>query len=141
MATKQKEYNKTLKSNKGFTMQDLAIAIVILFLFAGTIGGIYVSIYQIQSDTKLDSIATLYTVQIMEYIDKISYEQVTNGMADTVRQEFNIPDSFNILIDVSSYLPSQDSEDLVKQVSVTLTYHFNDNDKTIKIERLKVKEL
>ena len=141
MATKQKEYKKNLKSNKGFTMQDLAIAIIILFLFAGTIGGIYLSIYQIQSDTKLDSIATLYTVQIMEYMDKISYKQVTNGMEDAVRQQFNIPDSFNILIDVSSYLPSQDSEDLVKQVSVTLTYHFNDSDKTIKIERLKVKEL
>lgn len=130
-----------LKSNKGFTMQDLAIAIIILFLFAGTIGSICVSIYQVQADTKIDSIATLYAVQIMEYIDKISYEEVSNGIENTVRQEFNLPKGFNILIEVSSYLPTENSQDLVKQVKLTLAYQFRDDNRTIKIERLKIKEL
>lgn len=141
MVTKQKKCKKYLKSNQGFTMQDLAIAIIILFLFVGTIGGIYLTIYQVQADTKIDSIATLYTVQIMEYIDKVSYDDVINGMEDTVRQEFGIPESFGILIDVSSYLPTGNSQDLVKQVKLTLTYHFGNDDRTINIEKLKIKEL
>jgi len=48
------KFNK-LKTSRGFTLQDLVIAIIILMLFAGTIGGIYVVIYKTQIETKIDS--------------------------------------------------------------------------------------
>ena len=69
--------NINLKSNQGFTMQDLAVAIIILILFAGTIGGIYVSILTVQAETKIDAIVTVYAMQILEDIDRIDYEDVT----------------------------------------------------------------
>ena len=48
----KKAINLNLKSNQGFTIQDLAVAIMILILFAGTIGGIYISILTVQAETK-----------------------------------------------------------------------------------------
>lgn len=132
--------NKMLKSNQGFTMQDLVVAILILMLFVGTIGSVYLAVYQVQLDTKLDSVATLFAVQIVEYIDKISYDEVENGMEQKIRQEFSIPNSFKIQIQVSNYEPEANSQDIIKEVKVTITYTFNENDRNITINRLKIKE-
>ncbi len=132
--------NKMLKSNQGFTMQDLVVAILILMLFVGTIGSVYLAVYEVQIDTKLDSVATLFAVQIVEYIDKISYDEVENGMEEEVRQEFSIPNSFGIQIQVSNYEPEANSQDIIKEVKVTITYTFNENDRNITINRLKIKE-
>ena len=132
---------KSIKCSDGFTMQDLAIAIVVLLLFVGTIGGTYLAIYQLQADTKVDSVATLYMIQMLEYIDKIGYDEVSNGMEDTLRTQFNIPRGYVISIDVSSYLPSTDSLDLVKKVKLTIKYTFQEKERNIIIEKLKVKEI
>ncbi len=132
--------NKMLKSNQGFTMQDLVVAILILMLFVGTIGSVYLAVYEVQIDTKLDSVATLFAVQIVEYIDKISYDEVENGMEQKIRQEFSIPNSFGIQIQVSNYEPEANSQDIIKEVKVTITYTFNENDRNITINRLKIKE-
>ena len=133
---------RILKSNKGFTIQDLVIAIIVFMLFVGTIGGTYLSIYQVQANTKVDSIATLFTVQIMEYIDKIAYEEVTTekvpNLIETVKSNFGIPDTFEINIEV---IPEANEQDLIKTVKLTLNYTFSKEDKSIVIQRLKVKEL
>ena len=138
---KKEKIIKRIKSRNGFTLQDLAIAIVILLLFVGTIGGTYLAIYQVQADTKVDSVATLYMIQMLEYIDKIGYDEVSNGMEDTLRTQFSIPSGYGISIDVSSYLPSTDSQDLVKKVKLTMNYTFQERERNIVIEKLKVKEI
>ena len=91
---KKDKLRKRIKSNQAFTMQDLVIAIMVLLLFVGTIGGTYLAIYQVQADTKLDSVATLYMIQMLEYIDKIGYDEVTNGMEETLRTQFAVPSRF-----------------------------------------------
>jgi uncharacterized protein YneF (UPF0154 family) len=137
----REKIGKKIKSNKGFTMQDLAIAIVILLLFVGTIGGTYLAIYKVQSDTKLDSVATLYMIQMLEYINKIGYDEVTNGMEETLRAQFSIPNRFHIKLEISSYLPKSDSRDLVKKVNLTMNYTFQKQERNLLITTLKVKEL
>lgn len=77
---------KKLKSNQGFTMQDVIIGLVILTMFAGTIAGSYLAIYKVQAQTQATAVASLYGVQILENIDRISYEQVTDELEDTYRQ-------------------------------------------------------
>ena len=138
---KKEKIERRIKSNKGFTMQDLIIAIMILLLFVGTIGGTYLAIYQLQADTKLDSVATLYMVQMLEYIQKIGYDEVEKGIEEILRTQFNIPSRFGITIDVSSYLPSSNSEDLVKTVKLTMNYIFQEQERNLVITTLKVKEL
>ena len=131
-----------LQSNKGFTMQDAAVAIIAIILFAGVIGSTYVSIYKVQAETKVEAIATLFTVQIMENIDKIGYDEVTENNTDLLIQEmrnkFSIPSSYKIELQV---IPMLEAQDLVKTVRLTFGYKFMNIDRNIMIERLKVKEL
>lgn len=128
---------KKIKSDKGFTMQDLVIAIIILTLFAGTIGGTYLTIYKIQSETKLNTIASLYAIQILENIDKISYDDVINGMEEQYRNSYNIPSSMNLEVKVSKY----NEEDTLKKIELSISYEFSGDKETLLLERLKVKEL
>lgn len=133
--------NINLKSNQGFTMQDLAVAIIILILFAGTIGGIYVSILTVQAETKIDAVVTVYAMQILEDIDRIDYEDVTNGMEESYRTKFKIPSSMTLNINVTNYEPETNSEDIIKNIKVTIDYSFRGKTKQFVIENIKVKEV
>ena len=62
------------KSENGFTFTDLAIAIFVIMLFAGTIGTILYQITEVKLSTQLSAEATVCAIQILEDIDKISYE-------------------------------------------------------------------
>ena len=132
-----KKITKKLKSNKGFTMQDVIIAIAILTLFAGTIAGSYLAIYKIQAETQITAVATLYGIQILANIDRIAYEDVKNGMEDTYKQAYGISDQMGLRIEVSQY----DSENTIKMVKLTLSYQVAGNKEDLVLEKLKVKEL
>ena len=132
-----KKIVKNLKSNKGFTMQDVIIAIAILTLFAGTIAGSYLAIYKIQAETQITAVATLYGIQILENIDRIAYEDVKNVMEDTYKQAYGISDQMDLRIEVSQY----NSENTIKMVKLTLSYQVAGNKEDLVLEKLKVKEL
>lgn len=138
---KKEKWKKSIKSNQGFTMADLAVAIVILLLFVGTIGGTYLAVYKVQADTKMDSVATLYMVQILEYLDKIGYDEVVDGMEDSLKAQFNIPSRFHIQLEISSYLPQSNSQDLVKTIKLTMNYIFQEQERNLVFTTLKVKEI
>lgn len=132
-----KKITKKLKSNKGFTMQDVIIGMVILTVFAGTIAGSYLAIYKIQAETQMTAVASLYGIQILENIDRKAYEDVKNGMENTYRQDYDISDKVGLKIEVSPY----DTEDTLKMVKLTLTYEIAGNTEELVLEKLKVKEL
>ena len=93
-----KKITEKLKSNKGFTMQDVIIGMVILTVFAGTIAGSYLAIYKIQAETQMTAVASLYGIQILENIDRIAYEDVKNGMEDTYKQAYDISDKMEKIL-------------------------------------------
>lgn len=138
---KNKLFERNLKSNKGFTMQDVAIAVVILILFAGIVGSIYISIYKVQAETQIDAVVTLYMIQIAEYIDKVSYDEVENGMEQTLRNQFQVPSPYQFTVDVTNYQPTEDNNDLIKEIIITFNYSYAGKEKTMVFEKLKIKEL
>lgn len=133
--------NINLKSDKGFTMQDLIVAISIFTMFAAIIGTLFVSIFKIQADSQVDEIATLYAVQITEYIDKISYDEVNEELAQKVTEMFGIQKTFTVTIVTEDYNPNGEETTYVKRVKTNIEYKFASNERNISIERLKVKEL
>ncbi len=130
-----------LKSNKGFTMQDLVLAIAIFALFSVIIGTGLVVTFKVQADSQVDEVGTLYAVQIAEYIDKISFDEVENGMGDSMAKKFNIPTNFTVTINVSDYKPELQEASYVKDVDINLEYNFNNDSRNIRIQKLKIKEL
>lgn len=128
---------KKLKSNKGFTMQDVVLGMIILTIFAGTIAGTYLTIYKIQAETQMTAVASLYGIQILENIDRIAYEDVKNGMEDSYKQAYGISDKMALKIEVSQY----NEEDTLKMIKLTLTYEIAGNTEELVLEKLKVKEI
>lgn len=131
-----------LKSNKGFTIQDVLIACFIITVFVGVITTMLYSVYRENIKTTLMSKMTVYAVQILENIDKISYEEVQNKTISEYREEFSIPDGFNIQIEISNYCENSASrDDVIKIIKLTISYTMGDVPEEISIKRLKIKEI
>lgn len=130
-----------LKANSGFTMTDLIIALLIFSIFTGLIGTLMYSSVKVNVQTKMAGAAANYAIQILEDIDKMSYEGVTNGMEDYYRTKLLLPTGFDLLIEVSNYNDGTDKEDLIKIVQLTISYKIANSSEKLRIEKLKVKEL
>ena len=71
-----KKIKTKLKSQNGFTMQDIIGACIMITLFVSTIATLMTYVYKTNMETSLTSRMTIYAVEILEDIDKISYELV-----------------------------------------------------------------
>ncbi len=136
MKKKQKRIQLNIASNKGFTMTDVVIALIIFTIFTGTIGSFMYASYKMNLQTKMSGSAVNYAMEILEDIDKIAYEEVTNGMESKYIQKYAIPSGFRLSIQVSNYK----EEDIIKKVKVTVSYELAKNTQDIVIERMKIKE-
>ncbi len=129
------------KSNSGFTMYDLIVAIAIITLFTGTIGTLVYNGTKADYKIKLTGLATNYAIQILEEIDKIPYEEVQNDMEYYYINKFNIPQGFDITIEVTNYNEGNDMQDLIKKVKLTITHEFLEESESFVVSHLKVREL
>lgn len=132
-----------LKSNKGVTVTDVVIAVLLMTLFVGVLSSLYTGIVTRSVETKLNSIATYNLIKIAEYIDKISYEEVQNSLNDIIKDECEISSDMTVNIEVENY-NSQDNtkEDIIKIVKIQIDYQTLDSN-TINygIKKLKIKEM
>lgn len=128
-----------IKSQKGFTMQDLLIASFIITLFVGIIATMMFNVYKL--NVKLNSTTQMvtYAVQILEDIDKIAYEDVNAGMENNYINKFSIPSGYNLKIDISKY--GENLEDVIKIVNLTISYKILDETEEFTVQRLKIKEI
>lgn len=130
-----------IKSNSGFTMTDLVIAMIIFLIFSGLVVTAFYSSYVVNSKTKITASATNYSIQILEDIDKITYDEVQNGMENMYRQKFSIPNGYSLKMKVTNYNEGNDKEDLIKNVKLTIKYKIAGDTEKIVINKIKVKEL
>lgn len=133
---------KKLKSNKGISMADVVIALLILIILSGVIGNILYQIAYNNAALRMNAIATDYAVKVAEYIDKIPYENVINGMQITEINGEQIIDKFNVSIEVENYNNNDSTkEDIIKKVIITVNYNILKETKNYKIQKLKIKEM
>lgn len=130
-----------IKSNSGFTMTDLVVALLMLTLFTGMIGSLLYSSYKTNIQTKMTGLSVNYAIQILEDIDKITYDEVKNGMESKYINALSIPAGFDLTIDVSNYNEGNSKEDLIKKVKLTIIYQFSEETETVVFEKLKIKEV
>ena len=127
------------KSENGFTFTDLAIAIFVIMLFAGTIGTILYQITEVKLSTQLSAEATVCAIQILEDIDKKDYDLVENGMEDEYKTKFQIPNGFALQINVTNSLQTVGGQP-TKKVELRIKYEFKGRDEELVITRQKVRE-
>ena len=129
------------KSEAGFTMTDLIAALIIFSIFTGIIGTLMYASFKTNLQTKMAGTAGNYAIQILEDIDKITYDEVKNGMENSYKSKFSIPSGFDLNIDVSNYNEGTDKEDIIKKVKLTITYNFAGDSEQLVINKLKIKEI
>ena len=76
--------SKILKQKKGFTMVDIAVAIVIIMIFVGIITTLFYQYYLSISSKNRNAIGTNCAIDIIEDVKAMNYEEVT---IDTLNQK------------------------------------------------------
>lgn len=156
---------RILKGQKGFAASDALIAVLIITLFAGLIATISYNIYLSNSSIKRMSIATSYIVDVFEYIDKSYYDDVTieglkgqysylteyTGDANSIEQDDNTErlgilegetdnGRYTIRIVLDQYKPNDEALDLVKQITMTVSYKLGNKPQEITMKHIKSRE-
>ena len=161
---------KKLKKSNGFAASDALIAVLIITLFTGIIATIIYNIYLSNSSIKRMGTATAYITNIFEYVDKAYYNDIsvsgletyinnnqdifvtsdnkvnissndTNETSKSIGDSDNPPYTIDIYIEYYNKTQgNEDKLDLVKQLTVTVTYKLSNKDQTIIITRVKSRE-
>ena len=128
------------KSENGFTFTDLAIAIFVIMIFAGTIGTILYQITQLKISTQLSAEATVYAIQILEDIDRTDYDLIENNMEYYYATKFGVASGFDLQINVTDS-PTSVGGYPTKEIELHVKYDFNGKQEELVITRLKLREI
>lgn len=129
------------KANKGVTMNDIVIAMIILSLFVGVISSLFYQIAYHNTSIQMNAMAVHYAVRIAESIDKMKYEEVDETLNNTLNETYELPDSFNATIKVDNYSQNDTSKlDIIKIVRIEVDYEFMNETRSYGLKKLKIKE-
>ena len=124
-----------LKNNKGITGIDLTISIIVLTIFAGLIVGLMVNNYNVAIEIQKGANAMSYATMILEKVDEKAYG--TNNFVQELGDELLINSDYTVNFKVVQ----ADDNDYVKRVTVKVTYTVNNEEKSLEIRKLKIKEI
>ena len=138
-----------LKSNKGITGADAVLGVALAILFSGIIATLSYNIYVTSSSLKRSSKALEYIKSTFEYVATQYYDNVTE---DNIKEYINNLDEkistnegkpYKAQVSVTNYNQMEgntDKLDLVKEITMSVTYKLGDKDQTIEIKTAKSRE-
>ena len=94
---------KKIKRNEGFSLANLAIAIIVISIFTGVIANLYIQISYNTAITRMQSVAYNYAIQALELADKLDYNKVDNSLNNSLHQALKLREGFDINMDVEKY--------------------------------------
>ena len=130
-----------LKSEKGLTGIDIALTVIIVVIFTSIIFSLMYNVkYQnLKQVYKLAS--NIYLTETLENIGIEDYDDiVTVGYNENSDLKPEMPNIFSEQIQVESISQNSDREDIVKKVTVTISYSINSKTYEEVAQRLKIKE-
>ena len=130
-----------LKEDKAITLIDVIMGLAILLLFTGILTSGFYQIYKYNASIRLDAIVVNYSISILEDIDKLSYDEVTEDLNENINERYEIPEEYKIELDVEKYNKDHvEREDLIKIVTLNIEYQGLDGIKTNTVRKLKIRE-
>lgn len=129
---------KKIFNEKGITGIDLTIGIVVLSIFTGVIVSLMLNAYSTSIEVKKSANAMAYATIILEKVDEKSFEDVNDSFVAYLEAlgEVDISDDYTITFNTEVL-----EENLFKKATITVSYDVNDDQKSITINKLKIKEL
>ncbi len=137
-----------IRSEKGFTGIDISISVVIIFIFVSIIAML---IYQVNSTSKkisLRSDATYIAINEIEQVKNNGIESYIglhdNSIVGTENEEVSGTEGFYRTITVLDYTDLEGNEDkisdVVKKVTVKISYMFQGEEQSVEISTILTKE-
>ena len=139
-----------LKNEKGFTLVDITVALIVLLLFMSVISVLFFNITKSSKGIERESQATYIATDIIEAYKSLDYDDVTITTAETTDpdgitisdgteingQTITILDGYIAKVKVENYIPAGETstEDLVKKITVTVKYKLAAETKEVVLE-------
>lgn len=138
---------KKIKSNKGATGIDIAIALGIVAVTLTILLTLYTNTYISNSEIERRTQAMNYASQILEKVSEYYYSDVnTDNFSATTNSNgkieiagIEIPKAYTVNVNIENYSNS-DETDVVKKVEVNVTYKIGKKDNTLTLSKFKTKE-
>ena len=139
-----------LKSNKGITGADAVLGVALAILFSGIIATLSYNIYVTSSSLKRSSKALEYITSTFEYVatqyyDNVTEDNIKNYISTKLDGKISINEGtpYKAQVSVTNYNQMEgntDKLDLVKEITMSVTYKLGDKDQTIEIKTAKSRE-
>lgn len=139
-----------LKSNKGITGADAVLGVALAILFSGIIATLSYNIYVTSSSLKRSSKALEYITSTFEYVatqyyDNVTEDNIKNYISTKLDEKISTNEGkpYKAQVSVTKYNQIEgntDKLDLVKEITMSVTYKLGDKDQTIEIKTAKSRE-
>lgn len=140
-----KKILEKLRKEKGITGLDITTGAIVFFLFTTLIFTLFLQIYKQSSLIKIHQQAMGYIIDICEDIDLQDYNftEDLQEYKNYIIDEIGLPqDNYNLTLSVEKYIETHpNAEDLVKKITVNIRYTFDGEEKSIEVNKIKVREL
>lgn len=125
-----------IKEEKGFTGIDMSIAIIAITISTALI--LALMCHNGLENLKLakETMAMIYITEIFENIGILDYNDVTETNKSNYIPE-KIYDNYEVIVTVNN---EKEEQDILKKVTLTLTYKIGNKTYSCSAERLKAKE-
>lgn len=132
------EKKNTLLDNKGVTGIDLAISLIIIAIFSGVIAMLMANMYRTSIEIQKSANAMAYATIVLEKVDEKSFEEIEDDFVEKLKSsgEFSMDDSYSINFSTDIL-----EENLFKKIVVKINYEIGGEQKSITINKLKIKEI
>ena len=139
-----------LRSEKGFTGIDIAVSVVIIFIFISIIASLIYGVNSKSREIELKTEATYIAINEIEQIKNDGYEKYGNlSKADgnnivCSNQEVDGKEGYYKTIEVIDYTDLEGNQDkvknIVKKATVKISYMFNAKEQSVEISTILTKE-
>lgn len=133
-----------LNKERGATALDISTGALIFMLFTSIIFTLYLKIYEQSSIIKIHQVAMGYAIQICEDIDLEDYETTENleEYKNNIISKIDFPvDKYELTLKQEKYIDTHpEANDIVKKIIINIKYTFDDQERSIEIKKIKVKE-
>ena len=128
----------TLLDNKGVSGIDLAISLIIIAIFSGVIAMLMANMYRTSIEIQRSANAMAYATIVLEKVDEKSFEEIEDDFVEKLKSsgEFSMDDSYSINFSTDIL-----EENLFKKIVVKINYEIGGEQKSITINKLKIKEI
>ena len=132
-----------LKSEKGITLIDIAISIIIIAMFLAIIAVLFYSIRVTATDIDRKKKATEIAISTIENLKTVDFDDL-ESKEEYYNKENSTDTSYYIQIIVTDYADMQGNSDkkpgVVKEVVVKVSYKSQNQDKSVEISIIRTKE-